>query len=438
MSPAVVFADTAKGMDAAVAQIFGRFGGAGALLKSSRNVFLKVNAVDHKKHAYTNPDVLRAVIRYFRKGGAKTVYVIENCTQGNITRVVFKATGMTRVCRETGAVPVFLDETGAVPIYLEGLQSFADISAFVYEHLIENSEKNLYVSLPKLKTHSMSQVTLSIKNQFGFIHQHSRITDHNFRLHQKFADIYRVLRPDFVLVDGITAANHGHYTAQKLESECIVPVNCLIGGAHCLAVDTVAAAFLGYDLTDVKHLAFSAETGIQPADPADIDIENKYLYNSRRLRLTHELLDRFPADLAILRGQTRCCPEGCRRNTETVVEVLHNDHDGKGNFTILMGKGIEKEAADRATPPVHIAGSCAISDHGPRLVRKFGKKQVTFSRGCNNLSETIHALCRLMKVNPMVLAGMNPLSALSGLAAARFHGSKALIPPLTGQGWKDG
>ena len=31
-----------------------------------------------------------------------------------------------RYCKETGAVPVFLDETSAVPIFLEGLEEFID------------------------------------------------------------------------------------------------------------------------------------------------------------------------------------------------------------------------------------------------------------------------------------------------------------------------
>lgn len=430
MQNTVVFGDTARGLDAAVAEVFDRFGGADALIKSSGNVFVKINGVDHKKHAYTDPAVLGAVIRYFRGRGANTVYVLENCTQGNITRLVFRKTGMARVCRETGAVPVYLDETGAVPVYLEGLEAFADISEFVYTHLMENAADNLYVSVPKLKTHSMSGVTLSIKNQFGFVHQHSRIADHNFKLHQKFADIYRLVRPDFVLVDGLIATNHGHYVPEKFESECVVPLNCVIGGPSALAVDFTAARFLGFDPHAVAHLRLSADTGIQPVDTEAIAIENRHIFDARRQKLTHGLLDRFPPELTILRGETRCCPEGCRGNTEALVEILHNDHSGRGDFTILMGKDIDPEAVANIRPPVHVAGSCAVSDYGPALVRRFGRKRVTFSPGCNNLAQTVYALCRHMKVKPLALAGMNPLSSLSGLAAARYSGSKALIPPL--------
>jgi len=428
----VIFSDTTNGIEKAVAEIFGHAGGAGALLKSSGDVYLKPNAVDLKKHTFTCPEVLLAVIRHFQQAGANNIYVIENCTQGNITRLVFEATGMARVCRDTGAKPVYLDETGAVPVYLEGLQSFIDISDFVQERLIDQKDANLYVSLPKLKTHSMSQVTLSIKNQFGLVHHQSRVADHNFRLHQKFADIYRLLRPDFVVVDGVIATNHGHYTAEKFEDQCIIPMNCLIGGSDPLAVDIAAAAFLGYQASEVPHLALAVETGISRAVNFDsIEIINQDLFEARKKELTHNLLEKFPVGLKILRGKERCCMEGCRRNTESVVEIFYNDHNGGGDFTILMGKGIDPAAVDRIEkPPVHIAGSCAIQDYGREMIRRFGKKQVTFSQGCNNLPDTIYALCRHMKVNPISLAAMNPVKSLALLARARLNHSRAMIPPL--------
>ena len=426
----VIFSDTKKGIGTAVSEVFAHFGGAEALLKPSRDVYLKVNAVDLKKYSFTDPEVIREVILYFKTNGARNIYVIENCTQSNITRLVFKGTGIARVCKETGAIPVYLDETDASPIYLEGLQTFNDISSFVYERLIEDRENNLYVSLPKLKTHSMSQVTLSIKNQFGLIHQHSRIADHNFRLHQKFADIYRVLRPDFVVIDGLIATNHGHYIAESNIDECIIPMNCLIGGNDPLAVDVAASAFLGFDIGDVEHLRLSAEKGIGEGNLENISIVNRSLFDERRKNLTFELLEKFPPDLEILRGRERCCKEGCRRNTETLVELLYCDHRGKGDFTILMGKDIDPEDVSKVTGRVHIAGSCAIQDYGLALKRRLGKKNVTMSPGCNNLADTVYAMCKHMGVQPLKLAQVNPVSSLSALITAKIKGTKAIIPPL--------
>jgi uncharacterized protein (DUF362 family) len=355
---------------------------------------------------------------------------MENCTQANFTRLVFHATGILDVCRDTGAVPVYLDETRSVPIFLEGIEEFIDISRFVYERLIERGGENLYLSLPKLKTHSMSQVTLSIKNQFGLVHQSSRIADHNYRIHQKFADIYRVLRPQFALVDGLIATNHGHYPAAGNAGKCIVPMNLLIGGADPLAVDVVGSAIMGFGLDEVKHLKQCSATGIGEGDIGRINIVNRGLFDERKKKLTYELLNDFPPDLTFLRGRERCCMEGCRGNTEALVEVLYRDHGGKGGFTILMGKGIDRSAVEKITGRVHIAGGCAIQEHGTALERRLGKKNVTMSPGCNNLAITAHGVCRQMGVHPVRLSPLNPVTSIALLIVAKINGSRAIIPPL--------
>ena len=426
----VMLADTKPGIAQAVRAVFEHFGGGRQLLRPSRDVYIKVNGVGSEAFVYTDPEVLRATIRYFQDCGARTVYVMENCTQANFTRLVFQVTGYKRICKETGAVPVYLDETEAVPVFLEGLEEFIDISAFVFERLIVGRAENLYLSLPKLKTHSMSQVTLSIKNQFGLVHQKSRIADHNYRIHQKFADIYRVIRPDFALIDGLIATTHGHYPSAHNAPKCVVPFDLLIGGKDPLATDVVAAALMGFALHDVKHLERAAALGIGISDMDRINIINRDLFEERKRRLTCELLDDYPPDITFLKGRTRCCKEGCRRNTETVVEMLYRDHGGKGGFTILMGKGIDRAAVDTITGRVHIAGSCAIQDYGVALEKRLGRRNVTMSPGCNNLALTTYGLCKHMRVNPMTLAHVDPLKSAVMLVTAKLKGSKANIVPL--------
>lgn len=426
----VILADTRGGIATAVSEVFEHFGGGGKFLLSSRDVYIKVNGVGCEPHVYTAPEVLRETILYFQKCGARTIYVMENCTQANFTRLVFQATGYLRICRETGAVPVYLDETPSVPIFLEGIEEFVDISRFVFERLIEQSAENLYLSLPKLKTHSMSQVTLSIKNQFGLIQQRSRIADHNYRIHQKFADIYRVLRPDFVLVDGLIATTHGHYPTTYNADKCVVPMNLLVGGADPLAVDVVGAALMGFDVKEVTHLELCRAKNIGIGDMDRIDIINKPLFDERKKNLTCELLDDYPPDLSILRGKERCCKEGCRRNTESVVEMIYRDHGGKGGFTILMGKGIDKQAVDKITGRVHIAGGCAIQDYGVALEARLGRRNVTMSPGCNDLALTVYGLCKNMRVHPVRLSKVNPLHSVALLITAKLKGSQANIVPL--------
>jgi uncharacterized protein (DUF362 family) len=426
----VVLADTKQSVAAAVAGVFEHFGGGAALLRSSRDVYLKVNAVGDKPYSYTEPEVLRETILYFQSCGARDVYVLENCTQANFTRLVFHATGFAQICEETGAIPVYLDETPATPIFLAGLEQFVDLSRFVFERLITHRSENLYVSLPKLKTHSMSTVTLSIKNQFGLVHQHSRIADHNYRLHQKFADIYCVLRPDFALIDGVFATTHGHYFPEGNVERQVVRMDLLVGGTDPLATDVVGAALLGFSIDDVQHLALSRDTGIGEGNLERIEVVPRALFDARKRQLSCELLEDFPADLTILRGQELCCKEGCRLNTESVVEMLHRDHDGRGGFTIVMGKGFERQQLEGLTGRVHVAGGCAIEECGVALQERLGPKNVTLSPGCNDLALTVHGLCKQMGVHPLSLSSVDLLRTVALFVEAKLRGSRANVVPF--------
>lgn len=421
----VRFEDTAQGLDAAVAAIFDAFGGATALLKASGDVYLKVNGIDFKPHVYTSPEMTAAVVRYFRHHGARKVYVMENSTQGNFTRLVYEITGMRRMCEDTGATPVYLDETAEMPMYLPKLQSFVNIPDFIHDNLVRRRAENLYISLPKLKSHSMTTVTLGIKNQFGLVHQMSRIPDHNFRLHQKIADIYANIRPDFTLIDGIEATNYGHYPALAQEKLCVVPMNLLIGGDDPLAVDVVAAKFLGFDLEEVAHLQCAAEYGLGEADFEKIGIENRDLFESRMQHFSWDLLEKFPENVRIIRGRTLCCREGCRRNTEAVLEVFGQDYAGRGGFTILMGRGIDPAEVAHISGRVHIAGDCAMAECYTELRARLGKRNVTVSPGCNNLAKTIDGLGKMLRIPPLRLSPINPLKSLALLAEAHLHGTKA-------------
>jgi len=301
----VRFADTGTGIDEAASSVFESFGGGRGLLKASRDVFLKVNGIDFKPHVYTSPEVVSAVVCYFQQQGARHVYVMENSTQGNFTRLVFEICGMKRVCRETGAVPVYLDETGEMPLFLRGLESFVQVPDFIHERLITGRKDNLYISVPKLKTHSMTTVTLGIKNQFGLLHQKSRIPDHNYRLHQKIADIYAAIRPDFTLIDGIEATNYGHYPALAQKELCVIRKNVLIGGDDPLAVDVAAAEFLGFSLDEVEHLRLAAGYGFGESDFLKIEMENQEIFDQRRQKFQWDLLEIFPPGVRIIRGNTR-------------------------------------------------------------------------------------------------------------------------------------
>jgi uncharacterized protein (DUF362 family) len=135
----------------------------------------------------------------------------------------------------------------------------ARISRRLHDEIV-NRGNNTYLSLPKLKTHSMAPVTLGVKNQQAFPVDADRMKQHSHgTLHRRLAALYALTRPDFCIIEGLTATAHGHFAPTALLDECLVPMNVLIGGPDTLAVDVVGAKVLGYDLLEVEHLRLCAE-----------------------------------------------------------------------------------------------------------------------------------------------------------------------------------
>lgn len=399
-----------------IENIFLTFGGVERFLKDSGEVFIKPNAIDFKPYCYTDIEVLEGVIKLFRRY-TKKIYVMENCTQGNFTRLVFKIIGIDKLCKKYNATPIYLDEQKGIKLRLKNVDEVVEFPKIVYKKLVEEREKHTYINLPKLKTHSMTKVTLGLKNQLGLIHQSSRINNHNFNLHQKIVDIYGIIKPDFTLIDGTYAISYGHYPPDAILEKCIEKLDILIGGENVIEVDICGAKILGYEKDEVEHLKIleNNETNIKEWD--NEKFKKKYPYDIYPL---------FPEDVRIIRGENKCCVEGCLKNTEAVLQILYLDYKGSGNFTIIMGSGFDFSELEGIKGKVLLVGKCAVEE----VYNNFKKKKVKIykSYGCNNLAETIKCLCKLMEVNPIKMIPINPIYAILLLIYSKLKGSKARLP----------
>lgn len=391
-----------------------------------RDTFIKVNGIDFKAMCYTDPEVLDCALSVLHDLGARRIRVMENCTQGNFTRLVFKETGYGRICKKYGAKPLFLDEGKSEKVMLETMGYEVGVNSELLP-LIHDRDNTLYINIPKLKTHSMSTVTLGIKNQYGMIDQIDRIRDHNFRLHMKFVDIFRLFRPTMTMIDGGHAIFNGHYPASAHLAESISKLDLLISGRDTLAVDTVGSKVLGYDISEVEHLRLAAEAGLGCGDINKIQIDGELPYGDRKYDF--DILMDFPDDLKIVRGAELCCKEGCRKNTETLIQTLYRDYGGRGGFTVYMGKGFDHGAVAADTGPVHLAGMCAVAELGGIISERTKCGRVTKSDGCNNLAVSIEALTAQMGVRVYRMTP-HPVSSAWLLIVSKIKGSRASVPRI--------
>lgn len=442
--PKVFIIDTQPGISQAVEGILSQMESEGPLLKSSKEVYIKVNGIDFKAHTFTSPDVLEAVIQAFQKRGA-TVYVMENATQANMTRIVFAINGYREICERTGAIPIYLDEEKTEVFEFKGKPpADQDPTGYILKtfrlpqtvvKIMNNRDAITYLNMPKLKTHSMAVVTLGVKNQWGFPQHADRGKDHNYNLHSKLVDVYEYIQPDFTIIDGVEGTIHGHYPPTSFSDRLVKRFNILIGGRDTVAVDVVGARVFGLSLEEVPHLKIAAERGLGEGDLQKIKVIGKDL-SSYTEKYDWHLLQEFPKDVKIIKGRELLCPEGCQNNPLTMLQVFANDHKAsfKGGFFLIMGKGFDDDLIAQLRNEGYkkglVAGECAIQEIGSQLMEAFGKRKVFFSHDCNYLAQTATALCKLGRVGVTDIVPI-PLEELAALAnEALSKGSTSELPDI--------
>ncbi|HUS81693.1 MAG TPA: DUF362 domain-containing protein [Dehalococcoidia bacterium] len=434
MRPTVVVADTTGGLPAAFEAIFAPHGGVEAVIPSGSKVYVKPNAVHFSPGSYTDPAVIDALLGWLRDHGYRRLAMMENATHGIATRLVFAVTGYDRIARRHGVELVYLDEGHTVPYTLEDEPAPIRIPRRFYETFVDPARGpgNFYLSLPKLKTHSMATVTLGVKGQQAFPIDEDRMHLHNHEtLHPRLARLYRMVRPDFCIIEGVTATFNGHVPPRALLDESSARLDVLIGGRDTVAVDAVGAKALGYSVEEVEHLRLAAEWGLGEGRLDEIDVAGDL--GRFQTRYPYSILRRFRPDVRIVEGRERACVEGCKGNTECVLEILSNDYPSHGGFSIVFGKGFEDADLDGLPGDVLIVGPCAINEKGPELRRRYPDRRVIEVNAHNDLRGITAALTSLMGVRPLDMVPMSRLRSLAILAQARLHGLNSRIPPLLGR-----
>ena len=130
------------------------------------------------------------------------------------------------------------------------------------------------VNIPVLKTHAMMTVSLGIKNLKGMIDTPSRKKCHNTHpekdLHFMVARLADKMPPMFTLIDGIYSLERGPSFDGRIRRS-----NLLIASSDVLSADLVGAEVLGYQPSEVQHLAHAAGNRDRPYDLSDVEVVGK-------------------------------------------------------------------------------------------------------------------------------------------------------------------
>lgn len=232
-----------------------------------RRVLLKPNAgrvAAPESGITTHPQVVAAAIDALREAGAR-VAVGESPIVGVNTHEAFEATGIASVAAQRDCPLIDMDRRRFVEVALPEGQVIHSLRVCP-----EVLEFDLIVSVPVMKTHMHTGVTLSVKNMKGCLWRRSKVELHMLPpidavdckpIDVAIADMSSVLRPHLAVVDGTVGMEGLGPSAGQAK-----PLDVVVAGADAFAADAVACRLMGVEGERIAHLRIGAERGYGTID----------------------------------------------------------------------------------------------------------------------------------------------------------------------------
>jgi hypothetical protein len=107
--------------------------------------------------------------------------------------------------------------------------------------------------------------------------------------------------------------------------------------------------------------------------------------------------------------------------------MMSLDYQGKGDWTLVIGKGFDPGVISNITGRVLVVGTCAIKEIGKSLVGRLGKDKVYQAPGCCELRFIMESMCHLMNVSPLkMVAPLNFITVFFVLLQAKLHHTNSI------------
>ena len=201
--------DRNKALEAALAETIGL-----GMIKAGQSVYLRVNSNSGDLYPYsTSPDTIIAIGGMLRDIGVTDIRVGDRSfwgdmnTAGNLTKNgiagAAKKIGTTAVAYDDDVDWVTLPE-GSTPSWVDTVRLPEPVMTADHQ-----------IILSCVKTHFISQFTMSLKIGLGLVHADDRMRDGNLKVHdtkvlyKQIAQINQAITPSLVVMDGYEAVVSG-------------------------------------------------------------------------------------------------------------------------------------------------------------------------------------------------------------------------------------
>ncbi len=251
-------------------------GGMGVFVSKGDKVLLKPNIGWDRvpeQAATTNPEVVRTLAMMCLDAGAAKVFVLDNTISD--PRRCYTRSGIKAVADEVGAEMPFLEDYNFTSVNVGG----ALIKEWpVYKAALEVDK---IINVPIAKHHSLSRLTIGMKNFYGLVG--GRRNQLHQDVHLSIAEMTAFFAPTLTVVDAVRILTGNGPSGGSLSD--VKQTNTVIAAVDPVAADARAAALFGVDPSEIRYLVLGAELGLGTLDPATLAVKEvvALMRNARRI-----------------------------------------------------------------------------------------------------------------------------------------------------------
>jgi len=236
-------------------------GGMSTFVPAGSSVLVKPNMGWDRRieqAANTHPEVVRAVVQMCLESGAKDIMILDRTCND------------PRRCYVTSGMAEMVDNLAEKRVRLEHVRNnrFTTLDIprgrLVKQWPIYNSalEADVLINVPVAKHHSISRVTLGMKNLMGLMGG-NRGTFHS-SIGQKLADLTSALTPDLNVLDATRILVRNGPSGGRLED--VKVLNRVIASADPVALDAYGATLFDLQPADVSSVTAGYQMGLGEMD----------------------------------------------------------------------------------------------------------------------------------------------------------------------------
>lgn len=244
-----------------------RLEGVDALAAQYPHIVIKPNlcgGLAGEAGSHTDIAVLETVVELFSSYG-KPLYIGEADCSFNDARSMFTAFNLFDLAKKFDARIVNLSEGPCLDVDVPEPNRIQTL------RISEILGEGLIVSVPVLKTHPWTGVTVSMKNMYGAVYQREKAMYHA-GLEENIVDINKVIGAHLCIVDATTAVVHGGFKCALWVGSPPSRLDLIIAGYNPVAVDAVGTTILERSPASIGHISLAARQGMGPCNLGEINI----------------------------------------------------------------------------------------------------------------------------------------------------------------------